>query len=80
MSERIFPELDKLAAYNSDISQIRSFLEEMSERGFEFGQWDGDKFYPANLELEKVIHEHFEIDLATVEKERKQVLASFNNQ
>ncbi|WP_218309902.1 hypothetical protein [Alteromonas antoniana] len=80
MNSRLFPELDKLAAFNSDITQIRSFLEEMSEKGFEFGRWDGDKFYPANLELESVIHEHFGIDLPTVEKERRQVLEKLHNQ
>ena len=79
MSKRKFPELDKLAALNSDISQVRSFLEDMSEKGFEFGRWDGDQFYPANLQLENVIHEYFDIDLDKVEKERRQVLDAFNS-
>ena len=80
MSKRLFPELDKLAACSSDIELIRSFLGELNDKGYEFGRWDGDTFYPANLELDKVIHKHFDIDLTKVEHERRLVLAQFNTQ
>ncbi|ENI4487407.1 hypothetical protein ABXZ88_003279 [Vibrio fluvialis] len=76
---RMFPELDKLAACNSDIGTIRSFLEHMSGKGYEFGQWHGEGFCTANLDLEEAIHEYFDVNLNTVEKERRQVLEQLTN-
>jgi len=73
-----YPELNKLKAYQSSVETLKDLFESMSEQGLELGKWEGDSFIPANVNIEALIHNQFDIDLKQVEKERQAMLSSWH--
>lgn len=75
-----YPEHDKLAAVRDAADAVGEFLEAMQERGYVLAEWVRYDDYhdvvlaPVTKGIDTLLAEHFEIDLATLEKEKRDML------
>lgn len=72
MSE--YPVSERLLTLRNDIAAIRNFLESLDEAGLTICTDDGSSWFPANKSIERIIYDHFEIDQAELERERRTML------
>lgn len=74
MTEKLFPELEKLAEKSSELETIQGFLEFTQKKRIEFGSWENDTFEPHPVNISDLIYEYLGVDMNTVEKERRKIL------
>ena len=76
-----FPEHEKLALVQPFSQACGAFLEWLEEQGFsicEVEEWGDGDFHPVRKSREKLLAEHFEIDLDALESEKEAMIAALN--
>lgn len=67
-------ELEKwsLASGKNEVVEFMQWANE--KHGMEFGKWDGDRFYPANVNVGDLLYDFYDVDAALLEEERRAML------
>lgn len=75
MSERpATPECDKALAVRDRSNAISEFLEWLDARGVCLARYQGEHLYSVNGSRERLLAEHFGIDLDAMEREKRAIL------
>lgn len=79
------PQMDKLNTHASAIDAVTEFIEWAENEGYFMGKysndptrWDGSIF--RSEQMSAVMHEHFGVDEAALEQERRDLLSSIQEQ
>ena len=76
-----YPELEKLASVKEQSQELGEFLKWL-KRKYDlctFNERD-EAYFPSHESIEGILADYFKIDMTKVEKERNQILESYNEE
>jgi hypothetical protein len=77
----LYPEHTKLMDVKDESQAIGEFIDWLASKRMALGEWrefdgyDNPQFVPAHVDVNAILAEHFGIDLANLETEKREMLA-----